>query len=95
VTITIVGPEAAPAPKPKPRPAPGLVNGLSGGWHAFRVALSWLLAIVGAAVPFAAVAAVLGLGAYLARRRLAARVRAAGGGPAAGGDSPATGGAGG
>ena len=96
VTITIIGPKAAPAPKPKPKPAPGLVNGLSGGWHAFRVALSWLLAIIGAAVPFAAVIVVIGLGAYLARRRLAARVRAAGGGgQGAGGDSPATGGAGG
>ena len=95
VTITIIGPKAAPAQKPKPKPAPGLVNGLSGGWHAFRVALSWLLAIIGAAVPFAAVVVVIGLGAYLARRRLAARVRASGGGPAAGGDSPATGGAGG
>jgi Domain of unknown function (DUF4349) len=95
VTITIIGPKAAPAPKPKPKAAPGLRSGLSGGWHAFRVALSWLLAIIGAAVPFAAVVVVIGLGGYLARRRLAGRVRAPGGGQGAGGDSPATGGAGG
>jgi Domain of unknown function (DUF4349) len=79
VTITIVGPRAATAPKPTPKAAPGLLAGLSGGWHAFRVALSWLLAIIGAAAPFAAVAAVAGLAAYRLRRWLTARTRVSGG----------------
>ena len=79
VTVTIVGPKAVPA-KPKTRPAPGLLNGLSGGWRAFRVALSWLLAITGAVVPFAAAVAVLGYLAYRVRRWVAAR---GGGRPAA------------
>ena len=80
VALTIVGPKAAVKPKPKPAPPPGLVNGLAGGWHALRVALSWLLAIIGAVAPFAAVVAVAGVAALWVRRRLAARAsRAAGG----------------
>jgi hypothetical protein len=82
VTITIVGPTAAPKPAPKPKPAPGLLNGLSGGWHALRVSVSWLLAIIGAVAPFAAVVAALGFAAYWVRRRLAARARGAGAGSA-------------
>jgi hypothetical protein len=85
VTITIVGPRAAPAPKPKSKAAPGLLAGLSGGWHAFRVALSWLLAIIGAAAPFAAVAAVAGFAAYRLRRWLTGRPRVSGGADAGAG----------
>lgn len=73
VALTIVGPKAAVKPKPKPAPPPGLVNGLAGGWHALRVAVSWLLAIIGAVAPFAAVVAVAGLAALWVRRRLATR----------------------
>jgi hypothetical protein len=73
VAVTIVGPKAVVKPKPKPAPPPGLVNGLAGGWHALRVAVSWLLAIIGAIAPFAAVVAVAGLAALWVRRRLAAR----------------------
>jgi Domain of unknown function (DUF4349) len=73
VALTIVGPKAAVKPKPKPAPPPGLVNGLAGGWHALRVAVSWLLAIIGAVAPFAAVVAVAGVAALWVRRRLAAR----------------------
>ena len=80
ITLTIVGPKAAVKPKPKPAPPPGLVNGLAGGWHALRVAVSWLLAIIGAVAPFAAVVAVAGVAALWIRRRVAARAsRAAGG----------------
>jgi Domain of unknown function (DUF4349) len=79
VALTIVGPKAVVKPKPKPSPPPGLLNGLAGGWHALRVAVSWLLAIIGAVAPFAAVAAVAGIAALWVRRRLAARgSRAAG-----------------
>ena len=86
VTLTIIGPMAAVAPKPKPAPPPGLVNGLAGGWHALRVAVSWLLAIIGAVAPFAAVVAVAGVAALWVRRRLGARAsRAAGSGGGADG----------
>jgi hypothetical protein len=87
VTITITGPAAAPKPKQKPKPPPGLAAGLSGGWHAFRVAVSWLLAIIGAVAPFAAVVAVLGFAAYRVRRWLIARGRVGGAGHASGADS--------
>jgi Domain of unknown function (DUF4349) len=72
VTVTILGPKAVPPPA-KSKPAPGLGNGLTGGWHAFRVTLSWLLAIIGAILPFAAVIALLGAAGYWVRRWLARR----------------------
>jgi hypothetical protein len=72
VTVTIVGPKAVPKPV-KSKPAPGLSNGLSAGWHAFRTSLSWLLAVIGAIAPFAAVIALLGALGYWGRRRLARR----------------------
>src|SRR5215469_271010 len=81
VAITIVGPKAPVKPKHKPAPPPGLAAGLSGGWHALRVTVSWLLAILGAVAPFAAVVAVAGFVAYRVRRWLMARTRGA---PAAG-----------
>jgi hypothetical protein len=76
VTLTIVGPKAAAKPVTS-GPAPGLSNGLTGGWHAFRTALSWLLAIIGAIAPFAAVIALLGAVGYWGRRRLSHRRSAA------------------
>jgi hypothetical protein len=76
VMLTIVGPKAAAKPVTS-KPAPGLSNGLVGGWRAFRTALSWLLAIIGAIAPFAAVIAVLGALGYWGRRWLARRGSAA------------------
>jgi len=72
VDITIVGPKAA-APKPQPKkpvPPPGLASGASGGWHAFKLTVDWLLAIIGAIAPFAAGLAVLAAIALYIRRRL-------------------------
>jgi Domain of unknown function (DUF4349) len=72
VNLTILGP-IAPAKakaKHKPVPPPGLASGLGGGWRAFRLTIDWLLAIIGAAAPFVAVVAVIGGGAWWARRRL-------------------------
>jgi hypothetical protein len=72
VTVTILGPKAVAKPA-KPKPPPGLSNGLGAGWHAFRVSLSWLLAIVGAVLPFLVVLAVLGAAGWLGRRWLRTR----------------------
>ena len=72
VTLTIVGPKAVPGPV-RSKPAPGLSNGLSAGWHAFRTSLSWLLAVIGAIAPFAAVIVLLGALGYWGRRRLTRR----------------------
>ena len=78
VTLTLVGPKAAVKPRPrrKPAPPPGLASGLTGGWRAFRLTVDWLLAVVGAVAPFAAVVAVIGGAVWWVRRRIA---RAAGG----------------
>ncbi len=69
VTLTVIGPKGAPRPA-KATHSPGLVTGLVNGWHAFRTAVSWLLAILGAVAPFAAVIVIIGGLALLARRRL-------------------------
>jgi hypothetical protein len=69
LTLTILGPKAA-ARAAKPAPPPGLVNGLAGGWHAFRLTLDWLLAILGAVAPFAAVAGAATYAGWRIRRRL-------------------------
>jgi hypothetical protein len=70
VTVTVLGPKpAVAARKAKQAPPPGLVSGLTGGWHAFRLAVDWLLAVVGAAAPFVVVAAVLAYLGYSLRRR--------------------------
>ena len=72
VTVTILGPKAVPKAA-KPKPPPGLSNGLGAGWHTFRVTLSWLLAILGAVLPFLVALAALGAAGYWGRRWLKAR----------------------
>jgi hypothetical protein len=72
VSLSLLGPTAAPPPT-KPKPPPGLTAGLVAGWHALRVTLSWLLAILGAAAPIAAVVALLGYLGYRGRRWLLRR----------------------
>ena len=76
VTLSLVGPKAAARPPAKSAPPPGLAGGLAGGWHALRLAVSWLLTILGAVAPFvAAVGVVAGL-AWWGRRRLIQRQEA-------------------
>ncbi len=74
VTVTITGPKTPAKPRPKPVPPPGLGNGLSGGWHAFRLTIDWLLAVLGAIAPFAAAIAVVGGVAWWGRERLRRRL---------------------
>jgi Domain of unknown function (DUF4349) len=69
LTLTLVGPKAVVTPRPKQAP-PGLTGGLSRGWHAFRVTISWLLTVLGAVAPFAAVVVALGGLGWWARRRI-------------------------
>jgi hypothetical protein len=81
VTLTLVGPKAAvkARAKAKPVPPPGLASGLTGGWRAFRLTVDWLLAIVGAVAPFAAIVVVIAGGVWWVRRRIVRDASAADG----------------
>lgn len=56
-------------PRPNPQHASGFLAGLTAGWHAFTAALVAALTVVGAVLPFAVLALVLGLPVWWARRR--------------------------
>jgi hypothetical protein len=77
VTVTILGPKARPVIT-RPKPPPSLAAGLGAGWRALRITVAWLLAVLGAAAPFAAVVAVAGYVVYRGRRWLLRRRPAAG-----------------
>jgi Domain of unknown function (DUF4349) len=76
LTLALVGPKAPAKPPAKSAPPPGLAAGLAGGWHALRLTVSWLLAILGAIAPFVAAVAVVGGLAWWGRRRLVQRHQA-------------------
>jgi hypothetical protein len=67
LTLTILGPHAK-APVHHPKTPPSLASGLSAGWRALRIAVSWTLALLGALAPFAVVAAVAVFVIYRGRR---------------------------
>jgi hypothetical protein len=67
LTLTILGPQAKTLVH-HPKTPPSLASGLGAGWHAFRVAVSWTLALLGALAPFAAVAAIAVYVIYRGRR---------------------------
>jgi hypothetical protein len=76
VTVTILGPAAKPVVhhKAKARPSsPSLAGGAKAGWHALRVTVAWVLAVLAAVAPFAIIAALAAFGAYRGRRWLLRR----------------------
>src|SRR6476646_7445081 len=76
VTLTILGPKAKPVlHRQKP---PTLAGGFTAGWHALRIAVSWMLAFLGAIAPFAVVLAGAGYLIYRGRRWLSRRRPATG-----------------
>ena len=76
VTLTLLGPKAKPLVH-RPKAPPTLAGGLSAGWRALRITVSWTLAFLGAIAPFAAIAAIAGYVLYRSRRRLLRRRPAA------------------
>jgi uncharacterized protein DUF4349 len=72
ITVNLVAtPAVAPVvPTVKKAHVVGFVRGLRGGWHAFTRTVSAIAQAVGALLPFLIVLAVLGIVAYLLRRRL-------------------------
>ena len=76
VTLTLLGPKAKPLVH-RPKAPPTLAGGLSAGWRALRITVSWTLAFLGAIAPFAAIAAIAGYVLYRGRRRLLRRRPAA------------------
>jgi hypothetical protein len=72
VSLSLLGPAAAPVVR-HPKPPPSLAAGLAAGWHALRVTVSWLLAVLGAAAPIAVVVALIGYLGYRGRRWLMRR----------------------
>ncbi len=67
VTLTILGPKARPLVH-RPKAPPSLAGGLSAGWRALRITVSWTLAFLGAVAPFAAIAAIALFVIYRGRR---------------------------
>ena len=72
VSLSLLGPAAVARPA-KPKPPPSLTAGLVAGWHALRITLSWLLAVLGAAAPIVLVLALIGYLGYRGRRWLRRR----------------------
>jgi hypothetical protein len=71
VSLTLVSPAPARhAARPASPKRHGFTAGLAAGWHGLRVVVSAILTAVGAALPFAVIAAVLAGAGYAARRPL-------------------------
>jgi len=71
ITLAIQGPGAPPPPKK--HHSSGFGAGLSNGWHAFIAVVDALAVAVGWLAPFLILAAIVGVPAYLIRRRLRER----------------------
>ena len=67
VSLTLSTP--ATTTTPTPSGSPGFLDGLRGGWHAFVAAVVWLLAVLGAVLPFLALGAAVALPVVAWRRR--------------------------
>jgi hypothetical protein len=68
VSVTLVSPRRHSVTARKKEH--GFVAGLAAGWHGLRVVVSGLLTALGAVLPFAVIAAVLGAAGFAGRRRL-------------------------
>jgi hypothetical protein len=70
VSMTLAGPYPRAARAPRKQQQHGFVAGLGAGWRGLRLVVSGILTALGAMLPFAVLAAVLGGAGYAGRRRL-------------------------
>ncbi len=73
VSVLLVSTHRHVVKKHRNKSAAGFLGGLSRGWRAFTLAVSWVLTAIGAVLPFAVIAAALAALGYAARRRLLRR----------------------
>jgi hypothetical protein len=79
ISLTVTRTAPAPAQRHHHQAGAGFLRGLTAGWHALRTAVTWLLTVAGAVLPFlipaglAALAAIAGRRWWLGRRRSGAR----------------------
>jgi hypothetical protein len=81
-TISLTVTRTAPPPASHRQHRAGFLRGLTAGWHALRTAVTWLLTVAGAALPFLIPAGLVALAAIVGRRWWLGR-RRAGASPAA------------
>jgi hypothetical protein len=74
ISLTLVSP-AIPVRHAAPHHPSGFLAGLAAGWHGLRTTVSAVLTVLGAILPFAAVAAILAAAALFGRRRIRRRSR--------------------
>jgi hypothetical protein len=69
VTVTLVGPRQHRAQAGHGKRQHGFLAGLGAGWRTLRLVGSAILTALGAALPFAVIAALLAAAGYAGRRR--------------------------
>lgn len=73
VTLVLIGHRQPTPVQHKKEHVPGFLAGLRAGWHAFALAVGWLLTALGSLLPFLILAAALAAIAIAIRRRLGRR----------------------
>jgi hypothetical protein len=82
ISLTVTRTATPPARNHHHKAAAGFLRGLTAGWHALRTAVTWLLTLAGAMLPFLIPAGLVALAAVAGRRWWLGR-RRAGASPAA------------
>ena len=68
ISLTVARTAPPPASHRHHQAAAGFLRGLTAGWHALRTAVTWLLTVAGAALPFLLPAGLVALAAIAGRR---------------------------
>jgi len=76
ISLTVTRTTPPPARHHRHKAAAGFLRGLTAGWHALRTAVTWLLTVAGAALPFLIPAGLVALAAIAGRRWWLGRRRA-------------------